>query len=110
MVRKSKAIIWAHNSHVGDASATEMSSRGEYNLGHLCLEGIRRPSLVIGFGTNSGTGGCGVQLGRSDGDQSVLPAIPESYESSCHEANIPAFCLDLHPIRPGGFGWIANRV
>ena len=41
----SKAIVWAHNSHVGDAAATEMSSRGEHNIGHLCRAGIRQRRL-----------------------------------------------------------------
>ena len=52
---KSKAIVWAHNSNVGDASATEMFSRGEYNLGHLCRKEFGTLVYTIGFGTNSGT-------------------------------------------------------
>jgi protein-L-isoaspartate(D-aspartate) O-methyltransferase len=52
---KSKAIVWAHNSHVGDAAATEMSSRGEYNIGHLCRREFGAQCYAIGFGTNSGT-------------------------------------------------------
>jgi protein-L-isoaspartate(D-aspartate) O-methyltransferase len=52
---ESKAIVWAHNSHVGDASATEMSIRGEYNLGELCRREYGRRACRIGFGTDNGT-------------------------------------------------------
>jgi protein-L-isoaspartate(D-aspartate) O-methyltransferase len=92
---KSKAIIWAHNSHVGDASATEMSSRGEYNIGHLCRKEFGDRAYAIGFGTNSGT-----VAAASDWDgpmeiKKVLPAIRESYENVCHEAAVPSFLLNL---------------
>jgi len=92
---KAKAVIWAHNSHVGDASATEMASRGEYNIGHLCREEFGNKIYVIGFGTNSGT-----VAAASDWDgpmeiKNVLPAIPESYEHCCHESGVRCFCLDL---------------
>ena len=52
---KAKAIVWAHNSHCGDAAATEMTSRGEYNIGHLCRREFGGQCYTIGFGTNSGT-------------------------------------------------------
>jgi protein-L-isoaspartate(D-aspartate) O-methyltransferase len=92
---KAKAVIWAHNSHVGDASATEMASRGEYNIGHLCREEFGNKIYIIGFGTNSGT-----VAAASDWDgpmeiKNVLPAIPESYEHCCHESGVSCFCLDL---------------
>ena len=92
---KAKAIIWAHNSHIGDAAATEMSSRGEYNIGHLCRREFGTQCYAIGFGTNSGT-----VAAASDWDgpmeiKTVLPAIPESYERCCHDSGIASFCLDL---------------
>lgn len=51
----SKAIVWAHNSHIGDAGATEMSARGEHNIGHLCRKEFGEQAYLFGFGTNSGT-------------------------------------------------------
>ena len=92
---KSKAIVWAHNSHVGDAAATEMSSRGEYNIGHLCRSEFGDEVYAVGFGTNTGT-----VAAASDWDgpmeiKTVLPAIPESYERCCHESGVRSFCLDL---------------
>jgi protein-L-isoaspartate(D-aspartate) O-methyltransferase len=93
---KSKAIVWAHNSHIGDASATEMFSRGEYNIGHLCRKEFGNQAYAIGFGTNSGT-----VAAASDWDgpmeiKTVLPAVAESYERCCHDSGIASFCLDLH--------------
>jgi protein-L-isoaspartate(D-aspartate) O-methyltransferase len=51
----SKAIVWAHNSHVGDSAATEMALRGEHNIGHLCRQEFGDSAYLVGFGTNSGT-------------------------------------------------------
>ena len=93
---EAKAIIWAHNSHCGDASATEMMSRGEYNLGHLCRSVFGRQCYVVGFGTNSGAVAAASNWDGPMEIKTVRPAIPESYERCCHEADIPAFCLDLH--------------
>ncbi|MCP4317715.1 MAG: protein-L-isoaspartate(D-aspartate) O-methyltransferase [Hyphomicrobiales bacterium] len=92
---ESKGIVWAHNSHIGDAEATEMSSRGEHNIGHLCRREFGEASYSIGFGTNSGT-----VAAASDWDgpleiKIVQPAIPRSYERLCHEAETPSFLLEL---------------
>ena len=79
----SKAVIWAHNSHIGDASATEMSRRGEYNIGQLCREYFAEDSYHIGFGTNDGT----VAAASSwDGPMQIMPvrpAHPLSVMSGC---------------------------
>ena len=92
---ESKAIVWAHNSHIGDSSATEMASRGEYNIGHLCRQEFGNAAYSIGFGTDHGT-----VAAASDWDgpmevKVVRPAVPESYERLCHEAGAPRFLLRL---------------
>jgi len=92
---EAKAIVWAHNSHVGDAAATEMSARGEYNIGHLCREKFGSGAYSIGFGTHSGT-----VAAASDWDgpmevKAVLPALRQSYERLCHETGRPQFMLPL---------------
>lgn len=48
--QKSKAVVWAHNSHIGNAKATEMSRRGEPNIGQLCRENFGGQFYHIGFG------------------------------------------------------------
>ena len=92
----SKAIVWAHNSHIGDSAATEMSSRGEYNLGHLCRKEFGDQAYAIGFATDGGTVAAASSWGGPMEIKRVLPAIAESYERICHESSIPNFCLDLH--------------
>jgi protein-L-isoaspartate(D-aspartate) O-methyltransferase len=96
----SKAIVWAHNSHIGDSAATEMSSRGEYNIGHLCRKEFGNAAYSIGFGTNSGT-----VAAASDWDgpmeiKAVRPALPRSYERLCHDAECPQFLLPLRSTIP----------
>lgn len=97
---KAKAIVWAHNSHVGDAAATEMSARGEYNIGQLCREDFGTAVYSIGFGTNTGT-----VAAASDWDgpmqiKAVRPALERSYEWLCHATGSPRFMLPLRHLAP----------
>jgi len=98
-----KAVIWAHNSHVGNALATEMSSRGEYNLGQLCKEHFGKDAFLIGFGTNDGT----VAAARDwDGPMEIMnirPAHPQSYEHLFHLTNLPGLILPVHRDAQSGF-------
>jgi protein-L-isoaspartate(D-aspartate) O-methyltransferase len=91
----SKAIVWAHNSHVGDAVATEMSARGELNIGHLCRRNFGDSVYSIGFGTDNGT-----VAAASDWDgpmevKSIVPAMRNSYERLFHQTTLPGFTLGL---------------
>ena len=92
---RSKAIIWAHNSHIGNAAATEMFSRGEYNLGHLCRKEFGDLAYAIGFGTHTGTVAAASNWDGPMEIKTVLPAIPDSYEHVCHEIGMPSFLLNL---------------
>ncbi len=90
-----KAVIWEHNSHVGNAAATEMGARGELNVGQLARETFKDAAYAIGFGTDHGT-----VAAASDWDgpmeiKAVRPAHPESYERVCHQAGGGAFLLPL---------------
>ena len=91
----SKAIVWAHNSHVGDSQATEMSLRGEYNIGRLCRKEFGNAAYSIGFGTNSGTVAAASNWDEPMEIKTVRPALPESYERLCHETGRPQFLLPL---------------
>ena len=91
----SKAIVWAHNSHVGDSAATEMASRGEHNIGHLCRQEFGGDAYLVGFGTNSGT-----VAAASDWDgpmeiKIVQPALPKSYERIFHASGQARFTLGM---------------
>jgi len=99
---QSKAIVWAHNSHVGDSAATEMSARGEYNIGHLCREEFGSAAYSIGFGTDRGT-----VAAASDWDgpmqvKTVRPALAQSYERLCHDSGANQFLLPLRKPRIAG--------
>lgn len=90
-----KAVVWAHNSHIGNAAATEMSARGEYNIGQLCRAEFGSDCYAIGFGTHTGT-----VAAASDWDgpmqvKQVLPSQKRSYEWLFHETGIPRFMLPL---------------
>ena len=96
----SKIIVWAHNSHIGDAAATEMHSRGELNLGHLCRKEYGDRSYSIGFGTFAGTVAAASDWDSPMEIKTVLPSIPESYEHICHQTAIPSFLLNLRTAPP----------
>ena len=94
----SNAIVWAHNSHVGDASATEMSARGETNIGELCRRTFGRDIYSIGFGTNTGTVAAASNWDGEMEVKKVRPALDGSYEKLCHETGRANFLL---PLRAG---------
>ncbi len=90
-----KIIVWAHNSHLGDARATQMGERGELNLGQLARMHFGREAVSIGFTTYEGT-----VTAASDWDgpaerKNVRPGHPESYEALFHDADVPNFFLNL---------------
>lgn len=96
-----KAVVWAHNSHVGDARATEMgAARGEHNIGQLCRQGFGDSAFSIGFGTHTGTVAAATDWGGPMEIKKVRPSHPTSYERLFHEAEVPAFLLSLrNPVR-----------
>jgi protein-L-isoaspartate(D-aspartate) O-methyltransferase len=101
---KSKAIVWAHNSHVGDAAATEMSLRGEFNIGQLCRKDFGAGVYSIGFGTNSGTVAAASNWDEPMDIKTVRPAMEKSYEKLCHETGLDSFLLGLRDSLPADLG------
>lgn len=99
---QSRAVVWAHNSHIGDARATEMGqSRDELNLGQLCREHYQGEARLIGFGTHDGTVAAASDWGGEMEVKRVNPSRPDSYERLCHEAGPDRFFLDLREGRNG---------
>ncbi len=91
-----KAVVWAHNSHIGDAAHTEMGLvRDEINLGQLCRERFGREAMLIGFGTHAGKVACASDWDGPMEIKAVLPSREGSYERLSHEAGLPRFLLDL---------------
>jgi protein-L-isoaspartate(D-aspartate) O-methyltransferase len=90
-----KAVVWEHNSHLGDASATEMGMRGQLNVGQLCREKFGGSAFLIGFGTDRGTVAAADHWDGPMRVMAVRPAHAESYERLCHDTALPAFLLHL---------------
>src|SRR5271166_897417 len=90
-----KVVVWAHNSHLGDARATQMSLTGEWNVGHLVRQKYGRDSRLIGFSTYSGTVTAASGWDSPAERKRVLPARSDSYEGLFHQVGIPAFALIL---------------
>lgn len=90
-----KAVVWAHNSHIGDAMATEMSARGEHNIGQLCREAFGEGSCHIGFGTDHGTVAAASDWDAPMQVMNVRPAHAQSYERLFHQAGQPGIILPL---------------
>jgi protein-L-isoaspartate(D-aspartate) O-methyltransferase len=91
----SKAVVWAHNSHVGNAGATEMAARGEHNIGQLCREEFGDQAYLVGFGTHSGTVAAASVWDGPMEVKSVRPSLPNSYEQVCHATGLSRFMLGL---------------
>ncbi|WOJ89724.1 erythromycin esterase family protein [Methylocapsa polymorpha] len=75
-----KAVVWAHNSHIGNAAATAMGWQGEFNIGESCRSAFGDSAALIGFGTDRGT-----VAAASDWDgpmevKTIIPARPDSHE------------------------------
>lgn len=88
-----KAVIWAHNSHLGDARATEMSSRGELNLGQLVRQHLGENCCLIGFSGHSGTVTAASKWGGPAERKIVRPGMMGSFENLFSKVDLPAFIL-----------------
>ncbi|HEX7595630.1 MAG TPA: erythromycin esterase family protein [Gemmatimonadaceae bacterium] len=93
--REPKVVVWAHNSHLGDARATDMSKRGELNLGQLVREHWGDGASLIGFTTHSGTVTAASDWDEPAERKTVRPALEKSYEALFHDLDIGDFFLGL---------------
>ncbi len=88
-----KVVVWAHNSHVGDARATEMGDHGEVNIGQLARERHMGKTILIGFSTYAGTVTAASDWGRSAERKRMRIGLPRSYEELFHRTGVPNFLL-----------------
>lgn len=93
--KSAKVVVWAHNSHLGDARATEMGEQGELNLGQLARQKYGKDAFAIGFSTFTGTVTAASEWDGPAERKYVRPALPESYEAIFHQTGIPNFLLPL---------------
>lgn len=94
--KPSKIVVWAHNSHLGDARATEMGGRrGEWNVGQLARQHYKNQTFSVGFTTDHGTVTAATDWGGKAERKRVRPALAGSYENLFHETDSDRFLLLL---------------
>jgi erythromycin esterase-like protein len=92
---RAKVAVWAHNSHLGDARATEMGERGELNLGQLARIRYGEEAFNIGFSTFTGTVTAADDWDEPAQLKRVRPGLPGSYEDFFHQSGSPRFLVHL---------------
>ena len=91
----SKAVVWEHNSYLGNAAATQFGKHGQINLGQLCREAFGDDVYAIGQGTDHGTVAAASEWEGPMEIKTVRPSHPDSYERVMHLAEMEAFFLPL---------------
>jgi erythromycin esterase-like protein len=97
-----KIVVWEHNSHVGDARATELGDAGELTVGQLARERHGRDAVLIGFTTDHGTVTAASEWDGPARRIRVRHALPGSYERLFHECGLDRFLIPLRPHPPAG--------
>ncbi|WP_027575087.1 erythromycin esterase family protein [Bradyrhizobium sp. WSM1743] len=104
---QAKAVVWAHNSHIGNAAATSMGWAGEFNIGELARNTYGDEAVLIGFGTDRGTVAAATDWGGEMEIKSVRPAREDSYEYLFHRTGLARSLTDF---RPPGRGELRDRL
>jgi erythromycin esterase-like protein len=96
-----RAVVWAHNSHLGDARATQMGEWGELNLGQLARQRYGRDAYLVGFTTHTGTVTAARDWDEPAERRQVRPSMSGSYERLFHDLEMPRFLVLMHgePVR-----------
>lgn len=93
--RAPKLIVWAHNSHIGDAGATEMGSHDQINLGQLARELYGEDAFLLGFTTHDGTVTAASDWDGETERKTIRPSLQDSIERLLHDVAIPSFFLPI---------------
>jgi erythromycin esterase-like protein len=93
--QQARIVVWAHNSHLGDARATEMGQTGELNVGQLVHQRYGQDAVLIGFSTYSGTVTAATEWDGPAERKRVRPALPGSYEALFHDLDLGRFLVIL---------------
>src|SRR5258705_719464 len=88
-----RAVVWAHNSHLGDARATQMGDWGELNLGQLARERYGNKVFLVGFTTHTGTVTAAREWDAPAERRPVTPSLQGSYEHLFHGTGFERFVL-----------------
>jgi len=105
-----KVVVWAHNSHLGDARATDMGDAGELNVGQLVRERYDREAVLVGFSTYMGTVTAASDWGGPAERKRIRPGLPGSYETLFHDTGLSQFLLNLREDNPAVTGLRKPRL
>ncbi|MGZ9096831.1 MAG: erythromycin esterase family protein [Micavibrio sp.] len=108
--RNPRIIVWAHNSHIGNAGATEMHDRGEFNIGQLVRSAYKDKALLVGFSTCRGTVTAADNWDEPAKTKRINDPFPGSYEEIFHHVNYKAFLLDLRESNEAVDGLMTPRL
>ncbi|MBZ4418820.1 erythromycin esterase family protein [Myxococcus sp. RHSTA-1-4] len=108
--RKARIVIWAHNSHLGDARATQMGDQGELNLGQLLRQRHGRDTFNVGFTTYSGVVIAAREWDEPGLRRRIRPALHGSYEHLFHEVGVPSFLLRMEDLGEAAGGLRERRL
>jgi erythromycin esterase-like protein len=97
--QRPKIVVWEHNSHIGDARATEVGRLGEWNVGELARKAYAGDTCLIGFSTYDGWVTAASEWDGPAERKRVRPGMSDSYEEVLHQAGIPRYFLNLR--QPG---------
>lgn len=98
--RPARVVVWEHNSHIGDARATEAGAQGEWNVGQLARERYGDEARLIGFTTYQGTVTAASDWDAPAERKRVRPALAGSYEEAFHHTGLSHFMLPLREKNP----------
>jgi erythromycin esterase-like protein len=100
--RPARLVVWAHNSHCGDARATQVSAQGEVNIGQLARERWGDQVRLVGFTTNTGTVTAASTWGGPAERKRVRPARADSWEALLHRVGRGRYWIDTRDphVRP----------
>ncbi len=105
-----RLVVWAHNSHLGDARATQLGDQGELNLGQLLRERHGKAVYNVGFTTYTGTVIAAKEWDGPGRRHRIRPALPGSYEHLFHEVGVPRFLLRMEDLGEAGSGLRERRL
>ena len=93
--RASRMAIWAHNSHLGDAGATDMAEQGQWNLGQLLRQRYGQEVFIVGMSTYTGTVTAARDWDEPAQCRQVRPGLAGSWEDLLHQAEVDRYLLLL---------------
>jgi erythromycin esterase-like protein len=105
-----KIVVWEHNSHIGDARATEVGELGEWNVGELARKAYDGETRLIGFSTYEGFVTAASEWDGPAEHKRVRPGMPGSYEELLHNAGIERFLLNLRGDDPARFALMERKL